>query len=105
MYSMLYGALPIVHATGGLRDTVENYNEQTHSGSGFVFDALDHRSLYNTVCWACSTYYDRRRDFIAMQKYAMRRDFSTAKMANEYLKVYRYSLHSADDSAGMDMRG
>ncbi|MDR3274248.1 MAG: glycogen synthase GlgA [Puniceicoccales bacterium] len=98
MYSMLYGTLPIVHATGGLRDTVENYDEQSHIGSGFVFHQLDHRSLYNTVCWACATYYDRKQDFVAMQKYAMQKDFSMNKMANAYLKVYEYSLKAHERS-------
>ncbi|MDR2721063.1 MAG: glycogen synthase, partial [Puniceicoccales bacterium] len=46
MYSMLYGTLPIVRNIGGLRDTVENYDECAHSGSGFIFDELNHRSLY-----------------------------------------------------------
>ena len=40
MYSLLYGTLPIVHATGGLVDTVQNYNEQTGEGTGFMFDSI-----------------------------------------------------------------
>jgi starch synthase len=92
MYSMLYGTLPIVRATGGLNDTVDNYNEYTHTGSGFVFNNLDRGALYNTICWACSTYYDRREDFTAMQKYAMGKDFSLRGMANAYVKVYEYSV-------------
>ncbi|MDR2436206.1 MAG: glycogen synthase GlgA [Puniceicoccales bacterium] len=92
MYSMLCGTLPIVHATGGLRDTVENYDECAQTGSGFMLDELNHGSLYDTICWACATYYDRRKDFIAMQKYAMRKDFSLEKMANSYLKVYEYGM-------------
>jgi starch synthase len=94
MYSMLYGTLPIVHARGGLCDTVENYDEQSHIGPGFVFYQLDHRSLYDTVRWACATYYNRKRDFVAMQKYATQKDFSISKMANAYLKVHEYSLEA-----------
>jgi starch synthase len=96
MYSMLYGTLPIVRATGGLNDTVDNYNERTHTGSGFVFDKLSYGALYNTICWVCSTYYDRRQDFISMQKYAMGKDFSLGKMASAYAKVYEYSIKSRD---------
>nr|MDR0680169.1 glycogen synthase [Puniceicoccales bacterium] len=94
MYSMLYGTLPVVHATGGLRDSVENYDAQSRSGSGFVFYRLNHKSLYDSVGWACATYYDHRQDFVAMQKYAMQKDFSMEKMANAYLEVYEYSLDS-----------
>ncbi|MDR1255744.1 MAG: glycogen synthase GlgA [Puniceicoccales bacterium] len=94
MYSMLYGTLPIVRGTGGLCDSVENYDEHTSSGSGFVFHQLDREALYNTIRWACSTYYERRQDFMAMQKYAMQKDFSMDKMANAYLKAYEYAIDS-----------
>lgn len=89
MYSMLYGTLPIVHAVGGLRDTVENYDEWNHRGTGFVFYDFTHSALYNTVCWACSTYYDRKSDFQAMQKRAMQKDFSLSQFGQKYLDVYR----------------
>ncbi|MDE6432322.1 MAG: glycogen synthase GlgA [Opitutales bacterium] len=91
MYSMLYGTLPIVHAVGGLRDTVENYNERSRTGTGFVFEDFTHGALYNTVCWACSTYYDRKDDFRAMQKQAMKKDFSLAQFGRKYADVYRFA--------------
>ncbi len=88
MYSMLYGTLPIVHAVGGLRDTVDNYDEQTGKGTGFVFYDFTHDAIYNTVCWACATYYDRRKNFRAMQKQAMKKDFSLSNLAQKYIDVY-----------------
>jgi hypothetical protein len=59
MYSSLYGTLPIVRATGGLDDTVENYDEAAGRGTGFKFWEISGRALYYTIGWAVSTWYDR----------------------------------------------
>ena len=59
MYSLRYGTLPIVRATGGLADTVQTYDERTGGGTGFVFSDLNPDSLANTVGWALSTFHDR----------------------------------------------
>ena len=55
MYSLKYGAVPIVRNTGGLADTVENYNQKTGEGTGFVFNDLNPGVLYNVLGWAVST--------------------------------------------------
>jgi len=52
MYSLVYGTIPIVRNTGGLTDTVDNFNQETGSGTGFVFDDLTPQAIYNTVGWA-----------------------------------------------------
>ncbi|MDR1909075.1 MAG: glycogen synthase, partial [Spirochaetaceae bacterium] len=49
MYSLAYGTLPIVRNTGGLADTVENYDQESGGGTGFVFDDLTPAAIYNTV--------------------------------------------------------
>jgi starch synthase len=59
LYSLRYGTLPIVRATGGLADTVAPYDEATGSGTGFVFHDLTPNALYNVIGWASSTWYDR----------------------------------------------
>ena len=59
MYSLRYGTLPIVRATGGLVDTVSNYDETTGGGTGFMFADLSPDALANTIGWAVSTWYDR----------------------------------------------
>ncbi len=59
MYSLRYGTLPIVRATGGLVDTVQNYDEATAGGTGFMFTDLNPESLANTIGWAVSTWFDR----------------------------------------------
>ncbi|WP_300370489.1 glycogen synthase GlgA [Brachyspira sp.] len=92
MYSLRYGTLPIVHATGGLEDTVENYNEQTGEGSGFKFYDSNPSALYNTIGWAVSVYYDHRDRFTAMQKRGMKIDNSWEKSAKEYIKAYELAI-------------
>jgi starch synthase len=89
MYSLAYGTLPIVRNTGGLADTVENYNEEAGTGTGFMFDDLTPQAIYNTVGWAVSTWYDRRKHIDAMRLRAMKQDFSWEKSANKYIELYK----------------
>jgi len=89
MYSQLYGTLPIVRATGGLDDTVKNYDEWTGYGTGFKFYDVSCDALYNTVGWANATYYDRRGDIDKMIKDSMRLDYSWEKSAAQYIRLYQ----------------
>lgn len=93
MYSMRYGTLPIAHYTGGLADTVENYDEKTGEGTGFVFYDMKREALYNTLGWACSTFYNKKNDIKKMQKRAMQKDFSWRKSAKLYVDVYKAAIN------------
>ncbi|MBN2383289.1 glycogen synthase GlgA [bacterium] len=88
IYSLRYGTLPIVHATGGLEDTVRNYNESHGHGTGFKFYDSTPAALYNTVGWAVSTYFDRKHHFKQLIRNAMSQDFSWQTSAREYEKLY-----------------
>lgn len=88
MYSLAYGTLPVVRATGGLEDTVENYDELTGKGTGFKFHDMTISALYNTIGWAISTWYDRPQHIEAMRQRAMKRDFSWDKPARQYRELY-----------------
>ncbi|MCL2186131.1 MAG: glycogen synthase [Treponema sp.] len=88
MYSLIYGTIPIVRRTGGLADTVENFNEKTGSGTGFMFDYLSPSSIYDTVGWAVWAWYNRRNDIEKMRKRGMSLDFSWEKSAQKYLELY-----------------
>ncbi|OPZ78436.1 MAG: Glycogen synthase [Alphaproteobacteria bacterium ADurb.Bin438] len=92
MYSQVYGTLPVVRATGGLEDTVINYNEQEGSGTGFKFNDISAKALYNTIGWAVSTYYDRRDHFDNMIKQAMSLDYSWKSSTEKYLQLYNQAL-------------
>ena len=92
MYSLAYGAIPIVRNTGGLTDTVENYNQDTGTGTGFVFDDLTPQAIYNTVGWAVWAYYNRRPQIEAMRLRGMKKNFSWEKSAGKYLDMYEKAL-------------
>jgi starch synthase len=88
MYSLRYGTLPIVHRTGGLADTVENYSEKTGDGTGFMFDDLTPRAIYNTIGWATWAWYNKRDHLETMRAKAMTRQFSWERSASEYTALY-----------------
>jgi starch synthase len=89
MYSLRYGTLPVVRATGGLADTVRQYDETTGDGTGFRFDNLDPDSLANAIGWALSTFHDRPPHIATMRARAMAQDFSWARAAASYEQLYR----------------
>ena len=93
IYSLKYGTLPIVRATGGLDDTVEQYNEATGKGTGFKFWDASAHGIFYTVGWAVSTYYDRRSHFDQMQQQAMAQNFSWEKSAREYEQAYQQAIN------------
>jgi starch synthase len=88
LYSLRYGTLPIVRATGGLVDTVQSYDEARGEGTGFVFEDLHPEALASTIGWALSTWYDRPHHVQAMRRRAMEQDFSWDRAAAAYERVY-----------------
>jgi starch synthase len=88
MYSLAYGTLPIVRNTGGLTDTVENFNQETGAGTGFIFDDLTPNAIYNTIGWAVWAWYNHREFIETMRLRAMAQDFSWKKSAKKYLAIY-----------------
>jgi starch synthase len=92
MYSLVYGTLPIVRRTGGLADTVENYDEKKGTGTGFMFDYLSPSSIYDTVGWAVWAWYNKRDDIEKMKKRGMTIDFSWEQSAKQYVELYRETL-------------
>ena len=89
MYSQRYGTLPIVRGTGGLLDTVSNYEQATGNGTGFIFWDLAPGAIADTVGWAMSTYFQRPLHIAAMRKRAMRQNFSWDRAAAAYEQLYR----------------
>ena len=92
IYSLIYGTLPIVRNTGGLADTVQNYNEQTGEGTGFMFDQITPSALYNTIGWAVYAYYNKKDHIKKMQERGMKSVFSWEDSAKKYLEVYDEAL-------------
>ncbi|MBN1888650.1 MAG: glycogen synthase GlgA [Thermoflexales bacterium] len=92
IYSLKYGTLPIVRATGGLDDTVQQYGEGTGLGTGFKFWDASASAVYYTIGWAVSTYYDRKHHIRQMIQAAMAQDFSWHKSAEAYLQLYEQAI-------------
>ena len=88
LYSLRYGTLPIVRATGGLADTVRGYDQATGEGTGFRFQDLTPDALANTIGWAVATWYQRPQHVAAMRQRAMAEDFSWHHEAEGYEQVY-----------------
>ena len=91
-YSMKYGTLPVVRATGGLDDSVVNYDEAAGTGTGFKFWDATPAALYYSIGWAVSTWFDRPSHIASMRQQAMAEEFSWEKSAREYEEVYRQAL-------------
>jgi starch synthase len=93
MMAMRYGALPLVRETGGLADTVENYdNGPADKGTGFLFSWQESNALLNTLRWAVDTYRNKPEIWRKMQKRAMQIDFSWDRSAQQYLDVYQKAI-------------
>ncbi len=92
IYSLKYGTLPIVRATGGLQDTVQQYDEATGTGTGFKFVDANPAAVYYTTGWAVSTYYDRPAHIQQMRQAAMAQHFSWADSAEKYLQAYQQAI-------------
>lgn len=93
-YSMKYGTLPVVRATGGLDDSVRNYDEASGTGTGFKFWDATASALYYSIGWAVSTWFDRPEHVAKLQQNAMAEDFSWEKSARRYEEVYQHALRN-----------
>lgn len=82
MIAMRYGAVPVVRATGGLKDTVD-------LKTGFRFNKFETDDFYVALSRAINVYYKKPRDWKKLQINGMKKDFSWDKSAKEYLKLYR----------------
>ncbi len=92
MYSLAYGTPPIVRATGGLQDSVENFDESTHSGTGFKFWKHNANALFDTVGWAVYTYYNNPSGLAALRKNGMKKRFTWDDAALKYEELYKHAI-------------
>ncbi|CAH2032295.1 glycogen synthase [Trichlorobacter ammonificans] len=92
MYSLAYGTPPVVRATGGLDDSVENFNEATGSGDGFKFWNHTASALYDTVGWAVWTWYNNPQGLAALRRNGMAKRFTWEEAARKYDELYRAAL-------------
>jgi starch synthase len=92
MYSLKYGTIPIVHATGGLADTVESFDPWQNTGNGWAFKGLSSDNLLTATNLAMYTWRHHPESWAGLQKRGMRADFSWDKAAKNYEQVYSQAL-------------
>jgi len=92
LMSLRYGTLPIVRETGGLKDTVEPYNEYESSGTGFSFTNYNAHEMLGTIRYAEKIYYDKKREWNKMIDRAMAADFSWEVSAKAYQEMYDWLI-------------
>ncbi|NBX35179.1 hypothetical protein EBR16_07455, partial [bacterium] len=90
-YSMAYGTLPIVRATGGLADTVQPWSPSARRGTGIVFQHADVAGIEWALEQALAL-YARPADYAAAQNQAMREEFSWAKSAQAHVACYQKAI-------------
>ena len=88
MIAMRYGAVPIVRETGGLKDTVHAYEAWSGAGNGFSFTNYDAGDMCYVLGEAVALYHDHPEAYRQLQKRGMTEDFSWARSAKKYCKIY-----------------
>lgn len=88
LMALRYGTLPIVRETGGLKDTIEPYNEFANTGTGFSFANYNAHEMMATVRYAEQIFYDQKRRWNQMVERAMKKDFSWETSAKKYEQLY-----------------
>lgn len=99
--AMRYGTLPIVRETGGLKDTVQPYNEFTGEGTGFSFTNFNGDEMGDAVFRAARLFWDNRDAWNKLVTQAMSQDFSWTRSADKYLDLYFFMHPEIERPAGL----
>jgi starch synthase len=91
LYSLRYGTVPIVRETGGLADTIQDYNPKTGEGTGFVFKNYDAEELLIAIKRALRVYQDKKTWSKLMLK-GMSQDYSWEAQARKYVELYKKAI-------------
>ncbi len=88
LISLKYGTVPIVRETGGLKDSVEPYNEYYNTGTGFSFANYNADEMLGIINYAKHVYYDFRQGWNAIVERGMKANFSWESSAKKYEQLY-----------------
>jgi starch synthase len=97
LYALKYGSVPIVRATGGLRDTVEQFDPQRDSGTGFKFHRPEASELEKTLLKAVKVYKEDPDSWRKLMIRGMNMDFSWERSAVEYARLYEKAIQNRKD--------
>lgn len=92
LMSLRYGTVPIVRETGGLKDTVQPYNEYESTGTGFSFTNYNAHEMLGTIYYAEKIYYEKKREWNKIIDRAMAADFSWNASAKKYQEMYDWLI-------------
>lgn len=92
LMALRYGTVPIVRETGGLKDTVEPYNEYENTGTGFSFANYNAHEMLRTIRYAEQIYYDKKREWNKIVDRGMAADFSWHVSAGKYQEMYDWLI-------------
>jgi starch synthase len=99
IYSLKYGTVPVVRATGGLDDTIEAFDPETGHGTGFKFQAYDGAALLGAVRRALGIFCNEPATWRQIQMNGMAKDFSWQASAVEYARLYEVAWKSRNRKA------
>lgn len=88
LMSMRYGTVPMVRETGGLKDTVEAYNEFEHTGTGFSFHNYNAHEMLYMIRYACKIYFGYPEEWEGIIHRGMAMDYSWTASASKYAEIY-----------------
>lgn len=88
LMSLRYGTVPIVRETGGLKDTVEPYNEFEHTGTGFSFHNYNAHEMLYMIRYACKIYYKYPEEWLDIISRGMELDYSWNASSGKYAQLY-----------------
>jgi len=100
LIGMRYGTIPVVRATGGLVDTIRDFDPATGEGTGFVFEQYDPWQLFAAVVRAAAT-YRHRETWEELVRRDMQQDVSWGQSARRYVELYRTAIVSNRDRRGV----
>ncbi len=105
IYSLKYGTVPVVRATGGLDDTIEPWDARTNRGTGFKFSDYTGEALLGTIRQALTAFKDQT-GWQTLMRNGMGKDFSWTNSAREYVRIYEKSrqlrsVHSVEAVIGL----
>lgn len=95
LIALRYSTIPVARKTGGLLDTIEEYNPSEGTGSGFLFTSYSYTELIKTVKRA-KKFFNAKKHWLNLQKNAMSRNFSWPHSAKKYLSLYQKALSKND---------
>lgn len=100
IYSLKYGTVPVVRATGGLDDTVEQFDPRTGKGTGFKFREYTGEAMLTALRSAATLYREDQKAWRVLMRNGMAQDYSWSNSAREYVKVYERARQLKQQAAG-----